>query len=217
VLTIAGERLELSRLTRPGPGAEALFALAAALALAGALLGLVQPELAWRIGGAGFLGLTLWLVRHDVARRTIRVPGLPRFTAVCLLSGYVWLALAGGLGLVLPNPFALGAYDAMLHAVFLGFVFAMVFGHAPIILPAVTRWPVPFRGRFYLHFGLLEASLLLRLAGDALDWPAGRAWGGLVNAAAILLFLALTGFAVRAGRKSAARGTPGIHPKKGDA
>jgi len=35
-------------------------------------------------------------------------------------------------------------YDAFLHAVLLGFVFAMIFGHAPIIFPAVLGIRIPF-------------------------------------------------------------------------
>jgi hypothetical protein len=32
-------------------------------------------------------------------------------------------------------------YDITLHAVFLGFVFAMIFAHAPVIFPLVFRRP----------------------------------------------------------------------------
>ena len=45
--------------------------------------------------GPGLLGLPLWLMRQDVARRTVKGSGLTRFIAVCLLSGYVWLAVGG--------------------------------------------------------------------------------------------------------------------------
>jgi len=80
----------------------------------------------------------------------------------------------------------------MLHAFFLGFVFAMIFGHAPIIFPAVLRRPMPWRPAFYGHLLLLHLSLVLRVAGDLAAWPAGRRWGGLLNVAALLVFLVNT-------------------------
>jgi len=83
-----------------------------------------------------------------------------------------------------------GPYDAMLHALFLGFVFAMIFGHAPIILPAVLGITVGFRRGFYAHLVLLHATLALRVAGDLLGWTPGRRWGGVLNVAALLLFAA---------------------------
>ena len=40
----------------------------------------------------------------------------------------------------------------------------MVFGHAPIIFPAVLRVAVPYHATFYLPLALLHASLAVRLA-----------------------------------------------------
>jgi hypothetical protein len=190
VLTIAGERLELSRLLQPPPFARVLFGVAVAVLLAG------LAATSWRVFGAGLVLLVVWLLRYDIARRTVRMAGLPRFTAVCLLSGYVWLALAGAGAALLPEPTGGFIYDAVTHAVFLGFVFAMVLGHAPIILPAVARVAVPFRRSFYAPLVLLHASLLLRVAGDLLLLDAARRWGGLGGAAAILAFLGVTAGAV---------------------
>jgi hypothetical protein len=77
----------------------------------------------------------------------------------------------------------------MLHVVFLGFVFSMIFAHAPIILPSVTQLALPFHQLFYLHAGLLHLSLLLRVAGDLALVPGGQSWGGILNALAIVVFL----------------------------
>ena len=90
-------------------------------------------------------------------------------------------------------------YDAMLHAIFLGFVFSMIFAHAPIILPTITGLVLPFQSIFYLHVGLLHLSLSLRIAGDVAQLLWLQRWGGLLNAAAILLFLANNVHAVRSG------------------
>jgi hypothetical protein len=86
-------------------------------------------------------------------------------------------------------------YDAKLHAVFVGFVFSMVFGHAPIIFPAVLGspaslgQPIAYRSYFYAPLLLLHLSLVLRLAGEFGGWILVRQWAGLLNALAILLFL----------------------------
>ncbi len=164
------------------------------------LAGLVLTPIAFRLGvrvaGVGLIALALWLGRHDVARRTVRQPGLTRFIALCLLSGYVWLAVSGLLAALYGGAAAGGHYDAMLHALFLGFVFAMIFGHAPIIFPAVLGVRVTFRQAFYIHLALLHATLILRIVGDLLPWLPGRQWGGLGNALALLLFFANTGYGV---------------------
>jgi hypothetical protein len=65
----------------------------------------------------------------------------------------------------------------------------MVFGHAPIILPAVLRLPLPYRPRFYAHLALLHVGLVVRLlGGDLLGFEAAVTAGGALNVAAILLF-----------------------------
>jgi hypothetical protein len=90
-------------------------------------------------------------------------------------------------------------YDAILHAVYVGFVMAMIFGHAPIIFPAVLGKAIPFHNSFYLHLALLHVSLILRVAGDLAFWVPLRQWGGFLNTIAILLFVANTLLAVRRG------------------
>jgi len=189
VVTVAGERLELSRVLPPSPAMTRLFRWLMGLLILGATATLAG----WAAGaatlGASLALLALWLARQDVARRTVKGQGLTRYIALCLLSGYVWLGL-GGLAYAAAGlaPGSAG-FDAALHALLVGFVFAMVFGHAPIILPAVIRLKLPFHAGFYLPLALLHVSLALRLAGDALgDFPL-RALGGLGNGLAIGLFL----------------------------
>jgi hypothetical protein len=96
VLTIAGERLELSRVLRLPTRARAMFAGSMALFGAGLLLSTLAPDAGARVAGLGLLALAVWLGLNDVARRTVRQKGLTRFIAVSLLLGYVWLG-AGGL------------------------------------------------------------------------------------------------------------------------
>lgn len=200
VLTIAGERLELSRFMPPSRTAQRVFdAIVVAL-----LAGLLGWSTAWGapLAGAALLALAAWLLRQDIARRTVRQQGLTRFIAVCLLSGYFWLGTGGALIAVFGLVPGSAAYDAALHALLLGFVFAMVFGHAPIIFPAVLRVAVPYHPVFYAPLLLLHLSLALRLAGHAGGGFELRRWGALLSALALAGFIANTVAAVLRGRRS---------------
>ena len=191
VLTIAGERLELSRMLVHAPWTKRLFLGLVGVLAAGLLLSLEAPDLGFRGMGAALVAVALWLGAYDVARRTVRADGLPRFTAVCLLAGYAWLAVGGGLALYYGHTGAGLVYDATLHAIFVGFVFSMIFGHAPVIFPSVLGVSIPYRPLFYAPVALLHASLLLRVGGDLALVEPLRWWGGWGNAAAILLFLGM--------------------------
>jgi hypothetical protein len=195
VLTIAGERLELAQLRRPGPLARLLFLGAVALVGLGLALGPLAVGL--QVVGLGLAALGAWLFVNDLARRTVRQTGLPRFVALCLRPGYVWLMIGGALWVAWAGRFGGGPwYDAGLHTVLVGFVISMVFGHAPIILPAITGRALPYQPHFYLHLGLLHAALLLRVTGDLWLVPALRQWGGLLNEVAIVLFILSSAAAV---------------------
>jgi hypothetical protein len=204
VLTIAAERLELSRLVRKPRWAQHAFALLVALVLVGLALG-------WSgLLGVGFVLLAAWLARFDVARRTVRQQGLARFAAVALLGGYAWLALGGGLLTLGPLPAAGLRYDAVLHAVLVGFVLSMVFAHAPIILPAVAKVALPYHPVLYAPLLVLHATLLARMAGDLWLHAGLRRVGALGNALALVVYLvaALVARALQArtaARRAAAR------------
>ncbi|MDI1269731.1 MAG: hypothetical protein PSV40_11615 [Polaromonas sp.] len=187
VMTIAAERLEMTRLMRRRPAAELSLQAVLAALLAGAAWSALAPVAGGLLYGAALTLLALWLAVFDIARHTVRAHGLSRYMAVCLLGGYAWLAVAGvawaatALGLPLR--------DAALHALGLGFIVSMMMGHAPVILPAIARVKLQFGAFFYVPLAVLHLSLLLRLvagmAGDSL-----RSTGALLNAAAIALFAA---------------------------
>lgn len=187
VMTIAAERLEMTRLMRRRPAAELSLQAVLAALLSGAALSGLAPGAGGLLYGSALTLLALWLAAFDIARHTIRAHGLSRYMAVCLLGGYAWLAVAGvawaatALGLPLR--------DAALHALGLGFIVSMMMGHAPVILPAIARVKLQFGTFFYVPLALLHLSLLLRLvagmAGDPL-----RSTGAFLNAAAIALFAA---------------------------
>jgi hypothetical protein len=153
------------------------------------------------------LAQAAWLARNDVARRTIRMGGVTRFMAVALLAGYFWLAVAGVLWLHYGELLGAGsAYDAMLHAVFLGFVFSMVFAHAPVIVPAVLGVTLPYRRAMYAPLALLHAGLVLRVVGDLAEDVTAWRWGGVLDEAAILAFLATAVATAAAARRRPRRG-----------
>ena len=202
VLTISGERIEHAHLRRPSAAALKTQTLLAALCGAGAATLPFHWQAGSMILGLSLLGFALWLLVNDVARRNLRHGGALRFGAICLVDGYFWLAL-GGLLLPFAAPGGL-VYDAALHAVFLGFVFAMVMGHALDIVPNVLGSAVVYTPLLYAHVVLLNATLLLRGAGDLAQRADWRTWGGVGNALAIALFLAATLVGALRGRKSAA-------------
>ena len=187
VVTIAAERLEMTRLMRRRPGAQlALHLMLGALAWGAACSGFA-PQFGGVLFGAALCALAAWLLVFDIARRTVRAEGLSRYMAVCLLGGYVWLAIGG----VAWGATALGLplRDIALHALGLGFIVSMIMGHAPVILPAVTRVKLQFGNFFYVPLLMLHVSLAVRLAGGAVDFHL-RAQGALFNALAIALFAA---------------------------
>lgn len=188
VVTIAAERAELAHLTM-GPTADrTLLGLTTALTLA-ILAALALPGAGDRLVGACLLAIAVWLAVHDVVRRQLRLDGQRRYLAAALLAGYVHLALAGTVlaarGLVADH----GAYDVIVHGVFLGFAVSMVMAHAPIILPAVLGRSLPYRPVLWLPLGLLHVGLAVRFTGALIGLTGAWQVGGVVTVAAMLVFL----------------------------
>ena len=206
VLTIAGERLELARVTLLASATVAQLLGLAAMITLGTVLTLLWPVVGYPVLGLSLLALVWWLVVHDVARRTIRANGLPRFMAGCLLAGYLWLAVTGAIWVVAGDVTQGPANDAVIHAVFLGFTVSMIMAHAPVILPAVLHCRLPYHPVMIAPPVLLHLSLLVRLAvGDAGGLELARQIGGVLNVFALLLFAAITaGAAIRASRRRVA-------------
>ncbi len=197
VLTILGERLELARVLAPPPRAKLGFVLCLVLLFGGLLTAYVDHDLGMRAFGAALVAFAAWGLRWDLARRTLRAKSHPdrrsagrlRFTATAILSGYFWLALSGALMLIWGQRLGGLPWDAALHALFLGFVFSMIFAHAPIVAGIVLGRDLTYSPAFYVHFALLHLSLVLRVGGDLLDSTDGRNLGALLNVAAIAVFL----------------------------
>ncbi|MDR3212478.1 MAG: hypothetical protein LBT71_00950 [Azoarcus sp.] len=199
VLTIAGERLELTRLVATPDAAKRTFALIVAILPVGLALALAAPAAGLTLQGAGLLGLAIWLARYDIARRNLWAEGLTRFIAICLMGGYGFLAVGGLLGLAGGLEAGHRWHDATLHAVTLGFVFSMVLGHALIVLPAIARIRVPYGWVFYVPLAVLHLSLAVRIGGGLAGQGDAIRYGALGNALALLLFIAILAVQARRG------------------
>lgn len=185
LFTIVAERLELSRFLKLQAWKQIL--LVSLLALQTISLFLPFHTIGGKLFSLLLIAVSVWLLMYDMARHSLRLKGPHRYSALLLITGYVWL-MATGLIFLLGSylPFS---YDAALHSFFIGFVFSMIFSHAPIILPAVLKLPIKlFRPFLYWWFALLQASLLLRLCADIGGHVVLRKISGLLNGLSILLF-----------------------------
>lgn len=202
VLTIGGERLELSRVLRPRQAQIRIFSVIVIALIAGAVLAVFNLDWGARLSGLAMLCLSLWFLKNDLATHNLHhVNPLTRYIAICLFSGFIWLGIGGILHLSFGATYAGPYYDAQLHTIFVGFVISMIFGHAPIIFPAILGVPIIYSPAFYVHLVLLHASLLLRVTGDLAVQSEMRKWGGLLNEVAILIFLAMTVYSIARNRK----------------
>jgi len=198
LLTIAGERMELGRMLFISKPRQVQMIAAVVLSMLGVVVTLLDVDAGLRILGVGMIAIALWLGLNDIARRTVKQAGLTRFIAVNLLAGYVWLACCGLLLVLFGGDFSGLRYDAVLHTFFLGFIFSMIFGHAPVIFPAVLGRGMLYRPAFYIHVVLLHIFLTVRVVGDLTVEMLPRSVGGLLNALTLLVFVLNTVLAIRA-------------------
>ncbi len=109
-----------------------------------------------------------------------------------LTFGTAWLAVAGFVWL-LWGPVEGGAgYDVVVHSVGVGFALSMVLAHAPIILPAVIRRPLPYHRVLYAATVGLQLALVVRVFGDVRAVTPLWQIGGAAGVAVILAFAVMT-------------------------
>ncbi|MGM0547534.1 MAG: hypothetical protein ACQEST_12530 [Bacteroidota bacterium] len=189
MLTIFGERLELNRIMRPPKRAQHIFTTLIVGWLAALVITHIDRTIGWSIASLLLIGIAGWLIRYDIARKTIRSIEWTKYSAICLLTGYGWLILAGLFGLWYGLPIAGPIYDGLLHILFVGFVFSMIFAHASVIIPSLSGILVPWHAYFYLPLILLHSFLFVRIIGDMMGFVQVRIIGSYGNVVAILLFL----------------------------
>ncbi len=184
-LTIIGERVELSRFLNISKHKQYLLTGFLGLFVIGILFPFHGP-------GRYILAISLaasaiWLLKYDMALKSVKSTGQFRFTGSLLLIGYMWLLITAVMAFFVSS--SLWTYDAFLHSFFLGFVFAMIFAHAPIILPPVLAINKKiYHPILFIWFGLLQVSLITRIISDFLENAFCQRWSGLFNGIAILLF-----------------------------
>ncbi len=164
VLTILGERLELNRCPEAGASANLVLRLVRPAPAGWCHSPHHQarlPASTWPARGC-CVGALVASQRYRLAEPA--PPASPHARhRLAPGPGFVWLSIAGLLDLIYGVQFAGPLDDALLHTVFLGFVISMIFGHAPIIFPAVLGTPINFHPAFYIQLALLHLSLLLRV------------------------------------------------------
>jgi hypothetical protein len=188
LFTITGERLELSKflLFKNAVKKQAVLIILLSVFITSIFLpfhssiGSIAPAIS-------LIGSALWLFKYDMAKHSLKKPGQSFYSGLLLLTGYVWLMIAGLF-------FAFGAffgsfYDSSLHAFFLGFVFLMIFAHAPVILPAVLKLKIdPFGKSLYIWYVLLNLTLIFRLLSEFSSLAPYKIWAGMFNGIAIIGF-----------------------------
>ncbi|MGB9697569.1 MAG: hypothetical protein ACP5P3_09975 [Ignavibacteria bacterium] len=185
LFTIVAERLELTRylpVTKVQKNFLTIFLL----------IFIVGMFIKFHLYGKYISSLSLvltagWLLKFDIATKNIRKDGIFKYTGILLFTSYVWLIVTAGIFLIESN--SMLVYEAGLHSFFLGFVFSMIFAHAPIILPGIIgKNAKVFKPILYLWFYILQGSLLVRIVGDLVGSYETRQITSIFNGVAILGF-----------------------------
>jgi hypothetical protein len=185
LFVITGERLELSKFLPVSTNSKRLLLMFLFLFP----LGLVLPQhgIGKYFSGVALVGISIWLLKHDVIRIGLWKEGLVKFSAMALLLGNIALLLDGIL-LVLSGE-QVYTYDSFVHTFFIGYVMTMIFAHGPIILPGVLGISIkPYHPLLYLWLFLLFVSLCLRLFANVILDTELRKLGGLLSALCIVLY-----------------------------
>jgi hypothetical protein len=184
-LTIVGERLELTKFL-PINRFKLSILVGSVVVF---VLGLLLPFHTWGkyLLATGLIVSAIWLLKFDMAGKALKREGLSRYSGSALIAGYAWLLISGIL-------FARGEmfgylYDAALHSFFIGFVFSMIFAHAPIILPGVAGiYFKPYHPTLYIWLVLLHLTLAMRIGANLTMNADLRQWSGMFNGIVILAF-----------------------------
>ena len=192
IVTIVGERVELARLAFASGSTERRIPAESAAPMVGLTVALYSPAIGYPLIGLSLGVLMSDTAWHDVARGTVRMSGLPRLAAVCMLSGYAWALVPALMWAIAPPAFDGYGYDAGVHAITIGFVVSMLLAHAPVIIPAVARREVPYHVAMWVPFAFLQLSLLVRLLAGAREAPYPWRLGGTLGVVGVLLFVGTT-------------------------
>ena len=199
LFTITAERIELSKFLPVSAKTKNLLVGFMALFLAGVIIPF--HGVGKYLSAIAMICIAVWMLRHDVMRIGIKKEGLTRFSSIALLIANGWLIINGVLLIAMPD--TAYSYDILVHSFFIGYAFAMIFAHGPIILPGVLGITnKPYHPVLYGWLFLVQGSLLLRLIADSLFSIEGRKLSGIFSGIGILLyFVTLVVMVVRAQNK----------------
>lgn len=192
ILTIVGERVELARIAFLRPGLERRILAESLVLLLALVIALYRPAIGYPIMGIALGTLILDVAWHDIARRTIHAGGVTRLMAACMLSGYAWLAIPVATWILVGPVYSGYPYDAVVHAITIGFILSMIMAHAPVIVPAIVRREVPYHPAMWAVWALIQLSLVIRLVAGARGAESPWQFGGALGVAAALSFIAVT-------------------------
>lgn len=185
LFTITAERLELSKFLPVSKNSR--HRLLGFMALF--ILSLIVP-FHWPgkyLAGVALICIAVWMLKNDVMRIGLKKEGLTRFSSIALLFANAWLIIIGVLLVVMPD--SAYSYDILVHGFFIGYTFAMIFAHGPIILPGVLGIIAkPYHPILYGWLFLVQGSLLLRVISDAFLNSEGRQVSGVLSGVGILLY-----------------------------
>ena len=192
IFTIIGERLELARITFARGSTEARVLGEVILTCVGLVMTLFAPALGYPLLGLALVIVAIDTARHDIALRTIRLPGAPRFMAACMLAGYAWMIVAGSIWVICGPVFSGYGYDTVVHALTIGFALSMVLAHAPAIIPAIARRDLPHNRAMWAVWGSLQLGLVIRALAGARMAEGAWQFGGALDIAGVLAFVVVT-------------------------
>ncbi|HET8860953.1 hypothetical protein [Marivirga sp.] len=184
LFTIVGERLELSRFLP----VKKIFIILLYVLILGVFASFFIP---FHFGGSRITGILIaciafWLLRFDMARKSIKKKGEYQYIGLGLIVAFVWL-LVHALIMVFMENHAL-YYDLWVHSFFLGFAFSMICAHAPIIFPAVVKVKrLIYHPMLYIPWALFQLSLIGRLWFAFIENFELRKLFGIVNGWIIML------------------------------
>ncbi len=203
--TITGERVELSRFVMNKNVFIKQLTLIVLLGIF--VIGIILPfhSFGGYAAAISLIGSAVWLFKYDMAKHSLKKPGQSFYSGLLLTTGYFWLVITG---LFFAAGTFYGAfYDASIHSFFLGFVFLMIFAHAPVILPAVLKLNIsPFGKSLYTWYILLNLTLMLRVLCVFPDIAPLKALAGMLNGLTILGFFINMIILVRLAKKKNAAG-----------
>lgn len=189
VLTIVGERLELSRVSFRSSPVEGVIMAASVVSVAGGFLIPWFRETGYVVLGCAFLVLLVTMLASDIARRTFRLGGFTGFMGCAMLVAYFWGILGSSLWVILPHTYSNmhSAWSGFSLVCFdLGFVMSMVIAHAFLIVPAILRRPARWTRAMWVPLALLTAGVATGFAGAL----TGQLMVGKVSSAIEILALA---------------------------